>query len=224
MSYYSYRKAMDDYNSDTEPPSQLSQHLLIIDEVPPASNDGHHSDNLQRRARRSLATAGYTAAEKVAAELEFDDDDVESVGSVDHGSLSDSEVPPETPLPRTSNAASQSSTYRRWTPSPRVRTYSMSSVTPSPSRLTPKGISESSSSTQHSGRWSRICRSTENTAATPHRQNSITQNPKRLAVTESRELQGLQMALNYLRTNLGTNSMKLIPSFLIPTWSQFSLM
>ena len=103
--------------------------------------------------------------------------------------MSGSEVSPETAdLQQSNNAKSRSSTRQQRTQSRRIRTYSTYTTTPSPSRargrLAPIGANESSSSSRFYGQSAAISitnHSTESNSVTPSRQNSISQNPKRLA-------------------------------------------
>ena len=178
-------EAMGDYESDSEPPS--SGDLFITDAMN-SSNDGRHDS----RRKESNNLTAYTTAEKLVTAFEYDDgddDDVESVSSWPLGSVSGSEVSPETAdFPQSNNAKSRSSTRQQRTQSRRIRTYPTYITTPSPSRprsrLAPIGANESSSSSRFYGQSAAISRtnhSTESNSATPSRQNSISQNPKRLA-------------------------------------------
>ena len=177
-------EAMGDYESDSEPPS--SGDLFITDAMN-SSNDGRHDS----RRKESSSLTAYTTAEKLVTAFDYDDDDddVESVSSWPLGSVSGSEVSPETAdLQQSNNAKSRSSTRQQRTRSRRIRTYSTYTTTPSPSRarsrLAPIGANESSSSSRFYGQSAAISitnHSTESNSVTPSRQNSISQNPKRLA-------------------------------------------
>ena len=154
-----------------------------------SSNDGRHDS----RRKESSSLTAYTTAEKLVTAFDYDDDDddddVESVSSWPLGSVSGSEVSPETAdFQQSNNAKSWSSTRQQKTQSRRIRTYSTYTTTPSPSRarsrLAPIGANESSSSSRFYGQSAAISitnHSTESNSATPSRQNSISQNPKRLA-------------------------------------------